>query len=270
MKRLFSLAVALAITMLLMLTAAGSSSRRTVTVVLNGETISFDTPAYIENNRTMVPIRAIAEALGLEVTWDQASATAWLSNESWTPSLKGRTIVVDPGHGGSADGASYGGVKESDLNLSIAQHLAEELRRYGANVVMTRTGDQDVSLSGRAAIANRVKADLFLSVHCNASLTNASASGIYTAYHSGSAKSRQAAVLLKDAMISAASQPDMGAHQRDDLAVLRLTNMPAVLLECGFMSTPAELELLQQPEHQKKLSQGAAWGTALFLNAPTL
>ena len=161
MKRLFSLAVALAITMLLMLTAAGSSSRRTVTVVLNGETISFDTPAYIENNRTMVPIRAIAEALGLEVTWDQASATAWLSDESWTPSLKGRTIVVDPGHGGSADGASYGGVKESDLNLSIAQHLAEELRRYGANVVMTRTGDQDVSLSGRAAIANRVKADLF-------------------------------------------------------------------------------------------------------------
>ena len=266
MKRLFSLALVLAVTMLLMLTAAGSS-RRTVTVVLNGETVVFDTPAYIENNRTMVPLRAIAEALGLEVSWDQASATAWLSDSSWEPTLRGRTVVVDPGHGGSATGAFYGGVKESSLNLSIAQVLAEELRRLGANVVMTRTGDTDVSLSQRAAIANRAKADLFLSVHCNVSETNPSAKGVYTAYHGGSARSSRAAVLLKDAMVSSAGVPDMGAHDRRDLAVLRLTDMPAVLLECGFMSTPEELALLQQPQHQQALSKGAAYGAAQFLRA---
>lgn len=270
MKRLFPLAIVLAITMLMILTVSGSANRRTVTVVLNGETVTFDTPAYIENNRTMVPLRAIAEALGLEVSWDQGSATAWLSDGSWTPSLRGRTIVVDPGHGGSATGASYSGVEESALNLSISQYLAEELRRLGANVVMTRTDDRDISLSQRAAIANRAKADLFLSVHCNSSPTNASASGIYTAYHGDSAKSRQAAILLKDSMISAVGQPDMGAHARSDLAVLLLTNMPAVLLECGFMSTPSELKLLQKAEHQQKLAQGAAYGAALFLNAPNV
>lgn len=267
MKRLFSLSVALAVTMLLMLTASGSSSRRIVTVVLNGETVTFDTPAYIENNRTMVPLRAIAEALGLEVTWDQTSATAWLSDDSWEPTLHGRTIVVDPGHGGSSTGASYSGVKESELNLSIAKILAEELRALGASVVMTRTGDRDVSLSDRAAMANRLEADLFLSVHCNVSETNPKAMGVYTAYHGGSAESHRAAMLLKDAMVSAAGVPDMGAHDRSDLAVLRLTKMSAVLLECGFMSTPEELELLRQPEHQRALSQGAARGTALFFRA---
>ena len=160
MKRLFSLAMALAITMLLMLSVSGSGGRRVVTVVLNGETVTFDTPAYIENNRTMVPLRAVAEALGLEVTWDQTSATAWLSDGSWSPSLRGRTIVVDPGHGGASTGASYGGVRESALNLSIAQALAEELRSLGASVVMTRSSDKDISLADRAAMANRLKADL--------------------------------------------------------------------------------------------------------------
>lgn len=270
MKRLFSLAMALAITMLLMLSVSGSVGRRVVTVVLNGETVTFDTPAYIENNRTMVPLRAVAEALGLEVTWDQTSATAWLSDGSWSPSLRGRTIVVDPGHGGASTGASYGGVRESALNLSIAQALAEELRSLGASVVMTRSSDKDISLADRAAMANRLKADLFLSVHCNVSPTNPSAKGVYTAYHGSSAQSRRAAELLKNAMVSSAGVPDMGAHDRSDLAVLRLTDMPAVLLECGFMSTPEELALLLQPEHQKALAQGAAYGAALFFSPPSL
>lgn len=265
MKRLFSVAMALAVTMLLMLSVSGSSGRRVVTVVLNGETVVFDTPAYIENNRTMVPLRAVAEALGLEVLWDQAGATAWLSDGSWAPSLRGRTIVVDPGHGGASTGASYGGVKESELNLSIALVLAEELRALGASVVLTRTSDTDVSLSDRAALANRLKADLFLSVHCNAHETNLQAKGVYTAYHGGSEQGRRAAVLLKDAMVSAAGVPDMGAHDRSDLAVLRQTNMPAVLLECGYMSTPEELAQLLRPEHQQALGQGAACGAALFL-----
>lgn len=267
MKRLISLAMALAVTMLLMLSVSGSGGRRVVTVVLNGETVTFDTPAYIENNRTMVPLRAVAEALGLEVTWDQTSATAWLSDGSWTPSLQGRTIVVDPGHGGSSTGAFYGGTAESRLNLAIAQALAEELRALGASVVMTRKTDVDVSPADRAAMANRLKADLFLSVHCNVSLTNSSARGVYTAYHGGSAQSRRAAELLKNAMVSAAGVPDMGAHDRSDLAVLRQTKMPAALLECGFMSTPEELEQLRRPEHQRALAQGAAYGAALFLSA---
>ena len=158
----------------------------------------------------------------------------------------------------------FGAGDHEDMGLAIHTTVAFGL---AASVVMTRTGDKDVSLSDRAALANRLEADLFLSVHCNVSETNPKAMGVYTAYHGGSAESRRAAMLLKDAMVSAAGVPDMGAHDRSDLAVLRLTKMPAVLLECGFMSTPEELELLRQPEHQRALSQGAARGTALFFRA---
>ena len=270
MNRLLSFVMAAAIALALMAGAAGSQARRKVTVVLNGETLVFDTEAYLEGSRTMVPLRAVAEALGLTVKWTGGTDTAYLYEEDWSPRLDGKTIVVDPGHGGSATGAVYDGVRESELNLAIAEKAARALESMGARVVMTRADDRDVALSARAALANRLGADLFLSVHCNVSPTNPSAKGVYTAYHGSSAQSRRAAELLKNAMVSSAGVPDMGAHDRSDLAVLRLTDMPAVLLECGFMSTPEELALLLQPEHQKALAQGAAYGAALFFSPPSL
>ena len=123
MKRTTSFFAALILALSLMLNVSGSS-RRTVQVRLNGEAVPFDTAAYIENNRTMVPLRAVAEALGLTVTWHHSGSTVDLIHGDWTPSLAGRTIVVDPGHGGSATGAVYEGVKESALNLAIAKKTA--------------------------------------------------------------------------------------------------------------------------------------------------
>ena len=79
----------------------------------------------------MVPLRAVAEALGLTVTWHHSGSTVDLIHGDWTPSLAGRTIVVDPGHGGSATGAVYEGVKESALNLAIAQKTAAALEAPG-------------------------------------------------------------------------------------------------------------------------------------------
>ena len=76
--------------------------------------------------------------------------------------------VLDPGHGGDQDGAlAPDGTKEKDLTLQIAQRIGAALRRRGVKVVLTRTGDQEVPLANRAAIANAIQADVFLSIHLN-------------------------------------------------------------------------------------------------------
>ncbi len=77
-------------------------------------------------------------------------------------------VVIDPGHGGEADGAvSPAGLKEKDLTLQIAQRVGAELRRRGMKVVLTRAGDLSVPLANRPAIANAIQADVFLSIHLN-------------------------------------------------------------------------------------------------------
>ncbi len=80
-------------------------------------------------------------------------------------------VVIDPGHGGYKPGASYGGVKEKDINLDIARRLAAHLRARGVEVILTREKDVHVSLSDRVRIANRQRPDLFLSIHANAEVS---------------------------------------------------------------------------------------------------
>ena len=264
MKRLLPLALSLALSMLLMVTAAGSIQRSSVTVVLNGETLPLDT-AYIENGRTMAALRAIAEALGLTVTWNQASQTAYLSDGSWQPTFQDVTVALDPGHGGSATGAQYGGVRESDLNLAIARETADALRAHGIHVVLTRDTDADVSLYRRTALAAEARADLFISIHCNASDTDAEATGIYTAYHPDVRGSWSLAGTLQNALVAVTGAADTGIWPRPNLAVLRTAKMPAALVECGYMSNTAELEQLLQPSYQAALAQGITQGVLSYL-----
>ena len=264
MKRLLPLALTLALSLLLMVTAAGSGQRTAVTVVLNGEALPLDS-AYLENGRTMASLRSIAEALGLTVTWNQASQTAYLSDGSWKPTFPDVTVALDPGHGGSSTGAQYGGVRESDLNLSIAQETAEALRAQGIGVILTRTGDEDVSLYQRTDLAAQAGADLLVSIHCNASGTAPKASGIYTAYHPDGPGSWSLAVTLQDALVAATGAADTGSWSRPNLAVLRTADMPAALVECGYMSTPADLEQLLQPAYQEQLALGIVQGVLEYL-----
>lgn len=261
MRQLLPLSLLLAL--LLTLTAHVSGSRAGVSVALNGEMTAI--PAYTEDGRTMVPLRDIAEALGYAVVWDEDTRTAYLSDGPEAAALSACTVVLDPGHGGASTGAEYEGVRESALNLAIAQKAAALLRREGVGVVLTRTGDSDLSLYARTDLARRRSADLFVSIHCNVSTTNPDAMGIYTAYHPQSAGSRLLAETLQHAVMSAASAPDMGVEERPDLAVLRTAAMPAALVECGFMSTPSELQLLRDEDYQQRLAQGLTDGILSYL-----
>jgi N-acetylmuramoyl-L-alanine amidase len=106
-------------------------------------------------------------------------------------------VVVDPGHGGDQDGAqSPTGVKEKDVVLQIARRLRPRLEQLGARVVLTRTGDIGVPLTTRAAVANGLKADLFVSIHLNSMATaeaRRTSSGVETYFLSADASDANAA-----------------------------------------------------------------------------
>ena len=265
MKRICSMLLALGLILTLTLTASGADGGG-LRILVNGAPLDASGAYITESGTTMVPLRVLAEALGCEVTWDPATQTAVVTSgeTAETPEYSG-LVVLDPGHGGSANGAEYGGVMEKDLNLSIALQAARMLEYAGVTVLMTRTDDRDVGLYERTDLANGQEADLFVSIHCNASLDHNDAVGIYTcAYNEKSAGWRLAETLYWTVQ-AATGTPGFDMEPRPNLAVLRTSQMPAALVECGFMSTPEELALLVQPEYQAKLARGIADGVLAYL-----
>ncbi len=154
-----------------------------------------------------------------------------------------KTVVLDPGHGGDRTGAIYEGIAEKDINLSVALKVQSILKGSGYNVVMTRTGDVDVGLYERADIANAVKADLFVSIHANALPDNSDFQGIYTYYHTPSARSARLAQAIQTPLAGCTGGIDRGIRGAD-FVVLRETDMCAALVEMGFMTSHEELTLL--------------------------
>lgn len=179
----------------------------------------------------------------------------------------GRTICIDPGHGGSDPGAhnrSYG-VLEKDVTLDISLRLAKMLRADGWNVVMTRTTDRDVSYAGspdkeelgaRSRTANTQKADLFVSIHCNSS-ANTSVGG--TSIHWYKAEDYTLAKSLRSELITATGRAERGLI-KDRFFVLAHTDMPAVLIETAFLSHTEEGKLLASPSYRERIASGLAAG----------
>ncbi|MGM9607833.1 MAG: N-acetylmuramoyl-L-alanine amidase [Oscillospiraceae bacterium] len=168
-------------------------------------------------------------------------------------------VVLDPGHGGDDPGAVVGETLEKDINLAIALLVREQLEEQeGITVLMTREQDVYPSLTDRADFANRENADLFVSIHAN-SLEDDSYAGIITFYHPDKRSSRAFAQAIQAAAAAASGGIDRGVRS-EDYAVLRETDMPAVLVETGFMTCPEELALLQDADYQKLLAEGIAQG----------
>lgn len=265
MKRFYSALLTLAMLMALSLTASGADGGG-VRILVDGTPLSASGAYINENGTTMAPLRALAEALGCEVRWDAVSQTVSIATgQEVSVPERSALVVLDPGHGGSANGAEYGGVKEKDLNLSIARQAAGLLEEAGVTVLLTRTEDRDMGLYERTDLANGQQADLFVSVHCNASLEHSDAVGVYTCAHSQGTGGWLLAESLYEAMQAETGAPGFGMEPRPNLAVLRTSRMPAALVECGFMSTAEELALLVQPAYQAKLARGIAEGILDYL-----
>jgi len=187
--------------------------------------------------------------------------------------LKGRVIVIDPGHGGSDPGAiGPTGVTEKSVTLKVALALREILQEEGATVHMTRTKDTEVSPKGKRAtdieelqarcdVANKLKADVFISIHMD-SFTNEEANGTTGYYYSkGSSKSRALADKVRAGLIEQIHTNSRGTKPCD-FYVVRKTDMPATLVEVAFISNRAEEKLLNSTDGAKRAAQGIADGIA--------
>jgi len=173
-------------------------------------------------------------------------------------------IFIDPGHGGTDPGAVGSGLKESDINLDTALRLERILVRRGFDTKMSRTTDVFVPLAERAEMANNWGADYFISVHSNAS-EDPTASGIETLYYKENTPGMYLASEIQNQLVLQNGLVDRGIIPRPNLAVLRLTSMPAVLVELGFLSNPTEAKLLGTPEFRQRSAQGIADGLSEYL-----
>jgi N-acetylmuramoyl-L-alanine amidase len=175
--------------------------------------------------------------------------------------LKGKTIVLDPGHGGDAAGAVGPlGTKEKDVVLGLALLLERELAQRGANVVLTRRRDDDLGLDARVDAARRARADLLLSLHANALPDGENPlerHGSATYYYQS--HSRTAAGIIHRHLLKATALRDDGLWY-GNLALARPTDCPAVLVEAAYLIYPPEEHLLRSDDFLRKLAKGLARG----------
>lgn len=172
------------------------------------------------------------------------------------------TVTVDPGHGGADPGCGEAGGLEKDIVLPISTKLKQLLEQAGVTVVMTRTTDESVSLDDRAIIANNAASDLFVSIHCNS--YEGAARGMDCYYHKN-----DSAKLLAQAILDRASELGIVTRQvqKNNYQVLWDTDMPAVLVETGFLTDPEDRAALLDPKHQDKVAQAIARAVLDYLDA---
>lgn len=187
--------------------------------------------------------------------------------------VTGRTIVLDPGHGGSDSGAvGPDGVMEKDVTLSVAQKVETILEAAGAHVVMTRETDTDVYGPGatdRQELQARVDAgirtpgtEIFLSIHAN-SFSNPQAHGTATYYYPKTNDDGLLAEALQNGMVQYGGLTDRGTSEAN-FYVVKHSAMPAALVEMAFVSNPAEEDLLASDDFQEKIARGICQGLGTF------
>ncbi len=174
-----------------------------------------------------------------------------------------KTIVVDAGHGGKDPGTQgVSPVSEKVFNLLMVRQVIQELARRGANVVPTRTTDVYLTLEARAAVAQRVRADLFISMHADYSQKRAnSGATLYIARNAS-----RASISAADSIAGAFRRHGIqyNGTRRRDFRVLTKHSRPAVLIECGYMSNRADVLLLNSPDYRARLARAIADGIAAF------
>lgn len=232
----------------------------------------------------MHPLAAILVALAVAVP--SAAATS-------------PVVVLDPGHDlranlqtepigpGSAtrkikDGGGTRGVvsgtTEAELNLAISLRLQALLERAGVRVVLTRsrTAGASVGNVARAGIANRAGAALFLRVHADGA-ASAAARGTHTLYPARRAgwtddiydQSRSAALVVQHELVGALRFPDRGLQERGDFTGFNWADVPAILVEVGFMTNPADDRALATRSYRARAARGLCRGVLRFLARPS-
>lgn len=173
-------------------------------------------------------------------------------------------IVIDPGHGGEDEGASFQTVEEKEINFQLAKKLQEKLEAMDFQVLLTRERDVRISMEERVKIANEAEADLFISIHQN-TCAEESAAGVETYYFpSKEGENKRLAQLAEQYVVLYTQARDRGVKEAENLYVIRESNMPSCLIETGFLSNEQERTLLQEEAYLNKIAQGLADAVELY------
>ncbi len=207
---------------------------------------------------------------GFDIRYEGTTMVIEVRKPLTVDSLRGMVIAVDPGHGGSDNGAiGPHGMLEKEANLQIAKILRETLEKAGAKPFLIRDRDMDVPLYDRPRIAWKSKARLFVSVHCNASglgenplWNNGSSIYFYQPQSQALAEAIHAGYRKHLSVL-----PDRGLYYAD-FAVCRMTQMPAVLTEQAYIILPEQEELLFDPKFQKNFANAIVNGIKSFIAKP--
>ncbi|MDP1792779.1 MAG: N-acetylmuramoyl-L-alanine amidase [Acidimicrobiales bacterium] len=211
----------------------------------------------------------------------------------FTAEPDGPLVAIDAGHGGSFNNVGIGGIQEEDINLAMAKRLRKVLLGRGYRVVMTRSEDANVAekpipswrylgapgkawgygidptpskrplplksdLQARVNIANRAGADVFVSVHNNAT-RDSTTRGTETYAYRRDVPGMALAASVQDAITASTGNQSRGSHG-SGLYVLRWTNMPAVLVEGAYLTNQQDADLASSAAYQRKLAEGVADG----------
>ncbi|RJS59795.1 N-acetylmuramoyl-L-alanine amidase [Bacillus sp. PK3_68] len=180
-----------------------------------------------------------------------------------TPGLRGKTIILDPGHGG-VDAGTTGmhGTFEKFITLKTAERLYHKLRQAGANVILTRSDDQYISLPSRVATARYHRADAFISLHYDSTHHNG-ANGFTTYYYHNGHK--QLAKKVNRNLEQSLPMKNRGVRH-GDYYVLRENSQPAILLELGYLSNPREASAVVTSPYQELITNGVYNGLSSYFN----
>lgn len=217
--------------------------------------------------KIMELIFALAVLAGLLFAGDKVRTYVSVQQEN----VRRNLVVLDPGHGGRDPGKVGGqGEQEKDINLAISLKVKERLEKDGMEVVMTREkdvmlADEDASnkkledLNNRISIINERQPAVAVSIHQN-SYSDASVKGAQVFYFTHSDKGKQAAEAMQKELLEFDQENTRKIKANDTYYLLKKTEVPTVIVECGFLSCPEEAALLTDEAYQKKLAEAIAKG----------
>ena len=198
-----------------------------------------------------------------------------ITENVFSSKLSSAVIVIDVGHGGSDPGkVSHDGVKEKDVNLAIAKYLQDYLIAQDYTVFMTRDTDrglydENVSNKKRSDLNNRIQffkeknADLIVCIHQN-SYPDASQHGAQTFYYKDSKEGKTLAEHIQRSLLAIDPANKRVEKANDSYYLLKHTTVPAVIVECGFLSNPEETVKLTDDNYQKDIAYAISLGVCTF------
>lgn len=191
-------------------------------------------------------------------------------------SLLEKVIYLDAGHGGVDAGAESNGIKEKDINLVLVKKLEHVLSGMGAIVYLTREGDYDLSkttvnrkrsdLANRAKLINESDADIYISIHLN-STTESKWRGLQVFYNSVNSENKMFAECMNDILKKNLSNVREVKKENSYYMYKRISDVPGILIEAGFISNPNDNYILRDSDYQDKLINNITLGVITYFNS---